>query len=61
MYRCPPEEIRQETLALIRDAFDDHRGLTVCPTPSPYMRGKGEVERHLHKCFLPVCASGRGT
>jgi len=43
MYGCGPDEIREETLALIRDAFDDRRGLTVCPTASPYMRDKGEA------------------
>ena len=28
--------------ALIADAFDDHRGLIVSPTASPYIRGAGE-------------------
>jgi hypothetical protein len=43
MYGCRPDEIREETLALIRDAFDDRRGLTVCPTASPYIRDEGEA------------------
>jgi len=43
MYTATPDEIREETLALIRDAFDDRRGLTVCPTASPYIRGRGEA------------------
>ena len=43
MYGATPEEMREETLALIRDAFDDRRGLTVCPTASPYIRGQGEA------------------
>jgi len=37
-----PEEIRARTEALIRDAWDDRRGLIVCPTASPYLRGFGE-------------------
>ena len=43
MYSCSPDEIREETLDLIADAFDDHRGLTVCPTASPYMRDQGQA------------------
>ncbi len=43
MYSATPDEIRGETQALIRDAFDDRRGLTVCPTASPYIRGQGEA------------------
>ena len=42
MYEATPEEIRQETGLLIGDAFDDHKGLIVCPTASPYIRDKGE-------------------
>ena len=41
MYEHRPEAIRAETKALIRDAFDDRRGLIVCPTASPYIRGAG--------------------
>ncbi len=37
-----PEEIRRQTDELIRATFDDHRGLIVCPTASPYIRGRGE-------------------
>lgn len=43
MYEATPEAIREETANLIRAAFDDHRGLIVSPTASPYIRGKGEV------------------
>ncbi len=43
MYERTPDEIRAQTAALIRDAFDDHRGLIVCPTASPYIRGAGEA------------------
>jgi uroporphyrinogen-III decarboxylase len=45
MYEATPEEIRDETAALIEAAFDDHLGLIVCPTASPYIRGAGQ------KCF----------
>jgi len=43
MYEATPADIRRETLELIRDAFDDRRGLIVCPTASPYIRGAGEA------------------
>ena len=42
MYESTPEEVRRQTEALIADAFDDRRGLIVCPTASPYLRGYGE-------------------
>ena len=43
MYEATPEAVRQETEQLIADAFDDHKGLIVCPSASPYIRGKGEA------------------
>jgi hypothetical protein len=45
MYEATPDEIREETAKLIRDAFDDRRGLIVSPSASPYIRGEGE------RCF----------
>ena len=42
MYEAAAEEIQDETEQLIRDAFDDGRGLIVCPSASPYIRGRGE-------------------
>lgn len=42
MYNATPEEIREETQLLIEAAFDDHKGLIVSPTASPYIYGKGE-------------------
>jgi hypothetical protein len=42
MYEAKPEDIRQETELLIQTAFDDHKGLIVSPTASPYIRGEGE-------------------
>ena len=42
MYEATPEDIRQETESLIQATFDDHKGLIVSPTASPYIRGAGE-------------------
>ena len=42
MYERTPKEIADETRALIREAFSDHKGLIVCPTASPYLVGRGE-------------------
>jgi len=42
MYEAKPEEIREEVDLLIRTVFDDHKGLIVSPTASPYIRGRGE-------------------
>jgi len=42
MYNATPEEIREETQLLIEAVFDDHKGLIVSPTASPYIYGKGE-------------------
>ena len=42
MYDLGPDAIRAQTEALIRDTFDDGRGLIVCPTASPFIRGRGE-------------------
>lgn len=43
MYEKSPENIRAQTEALIRDCFDDHCGLAVSPTASPFMTGKGSI------------------
>lgn len=45
MFEHSPEQIMAETAALIDVIFDDHRGLIVSPTASPYIFGEGE------KCF----------
>jgi len=42
MYEASPDDVRHETEQLIADAFDDGKGLIVCPTASPYVRGQGE-------------------
>jgi hypothetical protein len=43
MYELTPDEIRSQVEALIATCFDDRRGLIVCPTASPYLRGQGEA------------------
>lgn len=50
LYEKTPEFIRQSTRDLVRDAFADRQGLIVCPTASPYQRGKGE------QCYENVVA-----
>lgn len=42
MYNATPEQIREETQVLIQTVFDDHKGLIVSPSASPYIYGKGE-------------------
>jgi hypothetical protein len=41
-YEKTPENIREQTESLIRDCFDDRRGLAVTPTASPFMTGLGK-------------------
>ena len=43
LYEATPDQVRQETRALIKDAFDDNQGLIICPTASPYLYGQGNV------------------
>ena len=42
MYEKLPDNIREQTRVLIASCFDDHKGLIVSPSASPYIRGKGE-------------------
>ncbi len=60
MYECTPDEIRQETIALIASAFDDGRGLIVCPTASPYIRGAGETCYEQYKAMIDTVLEWRG-
>jgi len=41
IYHATPDAVRAQVRALIRDDFDDGRGLIICPTASPYMAGEG--------------------
>lgn len=65
MYEASPEEIREETKALIAAAFDDRCGLIVCPSASPYIRGKGEECFTQYKAMIDTvvewkdCSSAR--
>lgn len=43
MYTKGPSEIRTQVRDLVRDAFDDRKGLTVCATASPYRPGDGAL------------------
>lgn len=60
MYEATPDEIRAETEALIADAFDDGRGLIVCPTASPYIRGEGETCSPRYKAMVDAVLNWRG-
>lgn len=40
-YEKSPEDIRRQTIDLIRDCFNDRRGLAIAPTASPFMKGRG--------------------
>jgi hypothetical protein len=50
LYEKPPEDIRSQVEALIRAGFDDHRGLAISPTASPFMPGRG------HDCYPQYAA-----
>jgi len=52
MYEAPVEEIERQTRALIEDVFYDRRGLIVCPTASPYIRGGGERSYANFECMI---------
>lgn len=60
MYEASADDIRQETEALIRDAFDDHKGLIVCPTASPYIRGRGEESFPQYKAMIDTVLEWKG-
>ena len=59
MYEYTPEQIRKETEALIKVAFDDYKGLIVCPTTSPYIRGKGEACFERYKTMIDTVLEWR--
>jgi hypothetical protein len=42
LYEKPADDIRRQVRELIRDVFDDRRGLIVSPTASAYQFGKGQ-------------------
>jgi len=60
MYEAAPQQIRQETKQLIEDVFDDHKGLIVSPTASPYIYGKGEVCFSRYKAMIDTVLEWKG-
>lgn len=60
MYEASPEEITEEVQALIQDTFDDHRGLIVSPTASPYIPGQGEKCYPQYKAMVDTVLSWKG-
>ena len=60
MYEATPEDIRQETELLIQEIFDDHKGLIVCPTASPYIRGEGEECFPQYKAMIDTVLEWNG-
>lgn len=60
MYDHTPEQIREETEILIKEVFDDHKGLIVCPTASPYIIGKGDVCFNQYKSMVDAVINWKG-
>jgi len=60
MYEATPDEIREETEQLIQTVFDDSKGLIVCPTASPYIRGKGEECFPQYKAMIDAVLEWKG-
>jgi len=60
MYEHTPQQVREETRALIEDAFDDHGGLIVSPTASPYIRGAGEECFPQYKAMIDAVLQWKG-
>ncbi|MBI2951003.1 hypothetical protein HYY27_02860 [bacterium] len=60
MYEHTPEQVQEETEALIEATFDDHRGLIVSTTASPYIRGGGEVCFEQYKAMIDTTLAWKG-
>lgn len=60
MYEASADELRAETEALIRDCWDDRRGLIVSPTASPYIRGLGEECFPQYKAMIDTVLNWKG-
>jgi hypothetical protein len=56
MYEKSPEDVREEVINLVNDVYDDHKGLIVCPTASPYIRGKGVDCFPVYKAMVDTIA-----
>jgi hypothetical protein len=60
VYEHTPEQVREETEALIRATFDDRRGLIVSTTASPYIRGQGEACFEQYKAMIDTTLEWKG-
>ncbi len=60
MYNHTPEQIREDTEILIKEVFDDHKGLIVCPTASPYIFGKGDICFNQYKSMIDTVINWKG-
>lgn len=60
MYEHTPEELREETENLIKDAFDDHKGLIVSNSASPYLIGKGLDCLEQYKAMINTVLQWKG-
>ncbi len=60
MYEAPPAEIALETERLIETVFNDRKGLIVCPTASPYVRGEGEEAFPRYKAMIDTVLNWEG-
>ncbi len=58
MYDATPAAVAEETRHLIRDAFDDRRGLIVSATASPWIRGAGEQCFDQYRAMIDTVISG---
>jgi len=60
MYEATPDEIREETRQLIKETFDDHKGLIVSVTASPYIYGRGEECFGRYKAMIDTVLEWNG-
>jgi uroporphyrinogen-III decarboxylase len=60
MYEASPQEIRHETEQLIDTVFYDRKGLIVCPTASPYVRGMGGEAFPRFKAMIDAVLEWKG-
>jgi len=60
MYNATPQEIREETQVLIQTVFDDHKGLIVSPSASPYIYGRGEDCFPQYKAMIDTVLAWKG-
>lgn len=59
MYEATPEEVAEETRALVADVFGHGQGLIVSPTASPYIRGAGEIALPRYQAMVDAVLAWR--